>query len=238
MTYVKGAFPRFIASDFSRLLELYGFASSSSPDRLGSLYDTLGDRGPTALNQSEFATGYQQTAFNLFAETAFDCPYYWLADAFSGNNENNDKESWKYQYSVTPAYHGADLTAYFSVGTTTPTKGIRHAVQKMWGSFIINDSPVISIQNAKGGASNATAPEDSDGNIFWPLWNDSSPMMMNLNTTGGRLVHHTVNNDLAYWLREELGVTNDFRLASANSWEGGRGGRCQFWREVGPRVPQ
>jgi hypothetical protein len=92
MTYVKSAFPRFTASDFSRLLELYGFASSSSPDRLDSLYDTLGDRGPTALNQSEFATGYQQTAFNIFAETAFDCPSYWLADAFSGNNDKERLE--------------------------------------------------------------------------------------------------------------------------------------------------
>ena len=108
----------------------------------------------------------------------------------------------------------------------------------MWGSFIINDSPVISIQDAKGGTSNATAPEDSDGNIFWPPWDDSSLMIMNLNTIGGRLVYHTVTNDLAYWLREQPGVTNDFRLASANSWEGGRGRRCQFWREVGPRVPQ
>jgi hypothetical protein len=38
--------------------------------------------------------------------------------------------------------------------------------RKCGGSFIINDSPVISIQDAKGGTSNATAPEDSDGNIF------------------------------------------------------------------------
>lgn len=60
MTYVKGSFPRFIAADFNRLLELYGFASS--PDHLGSLYDTLGDGGPTAVKQSEFATGYPNPA--------------------------------------------------------------------------------------------------------------------------------------------------------------------------------
>lgn len=152
--------------------------------------------------------------FGPFAETAFDCLSYWLADAFSGNN---DKESWKYQYSVTAAYHGADLTAYFSVGATTPTRSIRHALQKMWRSFIIKDSPVISIQDAKGGASNATVPEGPDGNIFWPLWNDSLPMMMDLNTAGGKLVYNTVTDHLAYWLREEPVVTNSFRLANANS---------------------
>ncbi|KAJ5623490.1 acid phosphatase [Penicillium lividum] len=68
MTHVKGTFPRFIALDFSRLLEIYGVAPSSL-GRLGSLYDTLGDRGHTAVNKSEFATGYQQTVFNTFAKT-------------------------------------------------------------------------------------------------------------------------------------------------------------------------
>ncbi|KAJ5543708.1 hypothetical protein N7513_007216 [Penicillium frequentans] len=233
-TYVKDTFPRFTASDLSRLLEIYGSASSSH-DSFGALYDTLGDRGLTAVNQSEFATGYQQTVFNIFAETSFDCPSYWLADAFS---RSNGKESWKYQYSVTPAYHGADLTAYFSVDTATPTEGIRHAFQKMLGSFIIKDSPVISIQDAKGGSSDAIVPENSDGHILWPMWNSFSPMMMDLNTTGGSLLYRNVTEHLAYWLRENPGVVNYLRLANAYSWEGGRGERCRFWREAGPRVPQ
>ncbi|KAJ5559363.1 CAZyme family CE10 [Penicillium frequentans] len=67
-------------------------------DSFGALTTLFGDRGPTAVNQSEFATGYQQTVFNIFVETSFDCPSYWLADAFS---RSNGKESWKYQYSVT-----------------------------------------------------------------------------------------------------------------------------------------
>ncbi|KAJ5938508.1 CAZyme family CE10 [Penicillium verhagenii] len=234
MTYVKGMFPQFIASDLSRLLEIYGFASSS-PGPFSPLFDTLGDHGLTAVNQSEFATGYQQTVYNIFAETAFDCPSYWLMDAFSGKK---GKESWKYQYSVTPAYHGADLTAYFSVDTTTPTRGIRHAVQKILGSFIIKDSPVVSIQDAKGGASDAIVPENSDGHILWPMWNDSLPIMMDLNTTGGNLLYKNVTRHLAFWLREDPGVVNHLRLANANRWEGGRGERCRFWREVGPRVPQ
>ncbi|KAJ5556545.1 CAZyme family CE10 [Penicillium frequentans] len=187
------------------------------PDPFGPLYDTLGDRGLTAVNQSEFATGYQQTAFNIFAETSFVWPSYWSVDAFSGNNA---KESWKYEYSVTPAYHGADLTAYFSVNTATPTEGIRHAFQKMLGSFIIKDSPVISIQDAKGGASDAIVPENTDGHILWPMWNSSLPIMMDLNTTGGSLSYRNVTEHLAYWLREDPGVVNHLRLANAYLWEG------------------
>lgn len=55
------------------------------------------------------ATGLQQTVFNIFAETTFDCPAQWLAEAFGAF-----RQAWKYQYSVTPAYHGADLNAYFN----------------------------------------------------------------------------------------------------------------------------
>lgn len=108
----------------------------------------------------------------------------------------------------------------------------------MWGSFTITNSPVISIQDAKGGASDAIVPEDSDGHILWPLWNGSSPMMIDLNTTGGNSLYRTVTRHLAYWLREDPSVINHFRLVNANCWEGERGERCRFWREVSPRVPQ
>lgn len=231
--YVKSTFPLFTHSDYLRLLDAY--RSWTPSERAIPLYDTLGDRGPTALNQSEFANGLQQTVFNIFAETTFGCPSYWLADAFAGHH---GKESWKYQYSVTPAYHGSDLTAYFSVGERLPTRGFRHTFQKILGSFIINDTPIISIMDAIGGASNASVPRGADGNVSWPRWHESAPVLMNLNTTGGTLVRDTVTDHLAYWLREDPGVTNEFRLADAASWEGGRRKRCDFWRSVGPRVPQ
>ncbi|KAJ5903626.1 hypothetical protein N7504_006009 [Penicillium tannophilum] len=234
LSYIKNTFPMFTAFDYSRLRDIYGFWNTS-PTNHGPRYDTLGDRGPTALNQSEMATGLQQTIFNIFAETTFDCASYWLADAFSGNTA---KESWKYQFSVTPGYHGADLTAYFSVGAHTPTRGFTHAFQKIWGSFIIHDTPVISIADAKGHAENSTVPEGANGYINWPTWNESSPVLMNLNTTGGRTVFDKVTDHLSYWLRKEPGVRNEFTLADASRWEGGRGDRCSFWQSVGPRVPQ
>ncbi|KAJ5154782.1 CAZyme family CE10 [Penicillium coprophilum] len=233
LSYVHSAFPSLSGRDYSRLLDIYK-SWDSSPENNGPRYDTLGDRGPTALNQSEMATGLQQTVFNIYAESSFDCPSYWLADAFSGAGT---KESWKYQYSITPSYHGADLSAYFSVGATTPTRGLIDAFQKIWGNFIINDTPVISIIDAKGGADNATVPEGVNGDISWPKWNSGSPVLMNLNTTGGTTVYVEVTDSLTYWLREGPGVTNNFKLADASKWEGGRGQRCEFWRSVGPRVP-
>ncbi|KAJ5628469.1 hypothetical protein N7490_010697 [Penicillium lividum] len=233
LNYIKQTFPLFTPSDYSHLKDIYR-SWDGSLRNTASRYDTLGDRGPTALNQSEMATGIQQTVFDIFAETSFDCPSYWLAEAFSGNPT---MESWKYQYSVTPAYHGADLTAYFSVGAKTPTRGLIHAFQKIWGSFIINDTPVISVADAKGGAENSTVPEGECGEILWPTWNGSSPVLMNLNTTGGTTVFDHVTDHLSYWLRQGPGVTNEFTLADASSWEGGRGERCKFWQAVGSRVP-
>ncbi|KAJ5698618.1 hypothetical protein N7462_000623 [Penicillium macrosclerotiorum] len=234
MNYIESTFPLFTNSDYAQLLDIYS-TRSSLPNTIGPLYDTLGTHGPTALNQSEFANGLQQTVFDIFAETTFDCPSYWLADAFSGDDT---KSSWKYQYSVTPAYHGADLTAYFSVGQALPTRGFMHAFQKIWGSFIIYGTPVVSVQDAKGGRDNATVPHGPDGNVAWPKWTAKTPTLMNLNTTGGSLVRDTVTDHLAYWLREDPGVTNEFRLANAKSWEGSRGSRCDFWQRVGSRVPQ
>ncbi|CAI7576939.1 unnamed protein product [Penicillium glandicola] len=233
LNYIHSTFPSFSASDYSRLMTLYGFRNSS-PQDTAPRYDTLGDSGSTALNQSEMATGLQQTVFDIYAESAFDCPSYWFADAFAGGD---NKESWKYQYSVTPAYHGADLSAYFSIGVTTPTRGFIHAFQKIWGNFIINDSPVISVIDAKGGAYNSTVPVGANGDISWPKWNAASPVLMNLNTTGGTTVYVEVTDDLSYWIRDGPGVTNEFSLADASKWEGGRGERCEFWRTVGPRVP-
>ncbi len=233
LNYVKTTFSSLTVADRSRLRQIYQFVNSNT-DLSAPLFDTLGDRGPTALNQSEFATGEKQRAMNLNSEVTFTCPGYWLAEAFSGAG----KQSWKYQYSVTPAYHGADLTAYFAVNATTPSSGFRYAFQKIWGNFIMNNSPVISVVEASGNATNATVPRGNGGNLAWPTYSDRSNIQMNLNTTGGTVESVFVTSDYSYDLRSGPGVTNDFRLVNADTWEGGRGARCRFWRDVAPRVPQ
>ncbi|KAL6713453.1 hypothetical protein ACLMJK_008918 [Lecanora helva] len=235
LNYINTTFPDLTPNDKSRLLNIYDFTPTNT-DLSKPLYDTIGTTDPpTAINQSVFATGQKQRAFNLNAETTFDCPGYWLADAFAASS---GKQVWKYQYSVTAAYHGADLSAYFAVNATTPTEGFRTAFQKIWGSFIVNGSPVISIADASGNAANATVPRGKGGNLDWPTYDDKKYIQMDLNTTGGTVKVIPVTPDYSYDIREGPGVTNDFRLADADTWEGGRGERCRVWRELAPRVPQ
>jgi len=50
-----------------------------------------------------------------------------------------------------------------------------------------------------------------------------------VNETGGVLV------DGMY---EEPGLMSNFSLVNAYTWEGGRGYRCDFWREVSAIVPE
>lgn len=233
LSYIKTTFPSLTATDISRLLETYQLDNSTT-ELSAPLFDTLGNSGPTALNQSEFATGQKQRAYNLNSEVTFTCPGYWLAEAFTGAG----KQSWKYQYSVTPAYHGADLTAYFSVNATTPTPEFRYSFQKIWGNFIMNNSPIIPSVEASGNATNATVPIGHNNDIQWPTYSSPSNIQMDLNTTGGTVQSVFVTTNYSYDLRSDPGVTNDFRLVNAYTWESGRGSRCEFWREVAPRVPE
>ncbi|KKK25582.1 hypothetical protein AOCH_000074 [Aspergillus ochraceoroseus] len=226
--YISSTFPRLTEEDKFLLNEIY-LTRDSQPSDDGPRFDTLGDCGPTALNQSEMATGLQQTVFNIFAESTFDCSAQWLAEAFS----EGPHSAWKYQYSVTPAYHGADLAAYFSDAVTD----FNHAFQKIWGNFIIHNTPVISLADATADKPNATAPIGPHQNLLWPEFTPFSPWQMDLNTTGGYIKQTVVTPNLTYYLREGDGIVNTFRLADAYAWEGGRGDRCSFWRAVSARVP-
>ena len=232
-SFISKSFPSFTSTQVDLLNAAYKI-DEAQPGDTGPRYDTLGTEGVTALTESEMATGTQQTVFDLSAESVFDCPAQWLAEAFSSGS----RQAWKYQYSVTPAYHGADLTAYFAVGATVPNAGFRYAFQKIWGNFIINDSPVISIEDATANLANATVPRGTDGDISWPSFSLLEPWLMDLNTTGGTLVKDTVTSNLTYFEREGSGIVNTFRLANAYTWEGGRGARCAFWQLVSPLVPE
>ena len=230
--FISSSFPLFSQSDISQLNSVYQIENSASGDS-GGQYDTLGTEGPTALTQSAFATGIQQSVFSIGAETNFVCPAQWLAEAFS----QADLQAWKYQYSVTPGYHGADLTAYFAVGAATPNADFSRAFQKVWGNFIVHDDPTITLDEATAGYANATAPTGTDGNINWPQYTAEKPYMIDFNTTGGDLFQ-VVAGPLSFYERIGTGTVNKFRLVDALSWEGGRGDRCNFWRDVSARVPQ
>ncbi|KAF7531745.1 hypothetical protein G7054_g8589 [Neopestalotiopsis clavispora] len=230
--FVAKTFPRFTPVDVVSLNTFYQTYFAQQGDN-GTRFDTLGDSGPTALTVSEFATGLQQAVLDIGAESVYDCPAQWLAEAFTPGQ----LQAWKYQYSVTPAYHGHDLTAYFAVGAVVPNFDFRFAFQKILGNFIIHNSPVISRQDATAGYANATAPPGPNGNIGWPQYGLITPTMINLNTTGGMLTEVVVTPDLTFYQRTGPGIVNRFRLVNSRTWEGGRGSRCDFWRGVSARVP-
>ncbi|KAF2730551.1 alpha/beta-hydrolase [Polyplosphaeria fusca] len=228
--YIDITYPSFKAADKAALEAKYAYTGDDKDTNPSSpLFETTGTTFPTAVNQSGFATGQQQRLFNVFAESTFDCPSHWLASAFP--------QAWKYQYSVPPAYHGADLTAYWSIGTSVPGNDFKHAFQKIWGSFITKDSPIISVKDAKGSKSNATVPEAYGGLMDWPQWTEGNKALMSLNTTGGTPVRQEPTENLKYFVYVEPGVTNQFKLADGGKWEGGRGDRCKWWKSVAAKVP-
>lgn len=228
------AFPLFSPENKTMLDTVYQVAESQPGDD-GVRFDTLGSTGATALNQSGLATGIQQTAFNIFAESTFDCPGYWMAEAFSLHS----RQSWKYQYSLEPGYHGADLSAYWAVGAEVPNADFRHAFQKIWGNFIIHDNPAISITDATANYPNATVPVAWPGSetILWPEYSIDHPQQLNLNTTGGIVDLIIVTDELSYTVRTGAGIVNNFSLVDAFTWEGGRGARCAFWSTISQSVP-
>lgn len=65
-------------------------------------------------------------------------------------------------------------------------------------------------------------------------------MMLNLNTTGGK---PTVVAGLLSWAAGNAtvnygpGLANHFTIADMYTWEGGRGARCDFWRDFGAITP-
>ncbi|RFU75454.1 hypothetical protein TARUN_6787 [Trichoderma arundinaceum] len=234
--FLSSTLPLFTSSDILSLNHIYNTATAQPGDN-GTRFDTTGDIGPTANTVSGMATGIQQTAFNVAAESIFQCPSQWIAEAFS--SPNSKRQAWKYQYSLDPAYHGADLGAYFVSSNGLPNPGFQHSFHKIWGNFIVNGSPIISVEDATSGAKNATVPIDANHptQISWPQYSVQTPTFMNLNTTGGQVSLVTVTDELSYYVRKGDGIVNTFRLANAKTWEGGRGDRCTFWRSVAPRVP-
>lgn len=261
-TYISNLFPLMSNTTLSSLKTLY----SIPPTTPGPLFSTTGTTtSPTALNQSEFAIGQQQRANNLYAETTFVCPSYWLASAYSPNitcNTGSDtkgktRQGWKYQYSVPPAEHGADLDAYLAVnrealGYGTLSSAFRSAVQLIWGRFITHNDPTLPhslVVNLTTFSNGTRTGDDIDAaeKGTWGVWlgnrgEEGGYEMLNLNMTGG------VNQELVWTAAggQRLNVTQDVGwglearvgVVDAWGWEGGRGARCAWWRLYGAEVPE
>ncbi|KAF7563932.1 hypothetical protein G7046_g203 [Stylonectria norvegica] len=230
--FIAHTFPLFNDDDVDLLNTIYRITEAQPGDNT-TRFDTLGNEGPTALTQSSYATGLQQTVFDIAAESIFTCPAQWLAEAYS----TGSRIAWKYQYSVNPSHHGADLSAYFAVEAKVPNSDFRHAFQRIWGNFIMHDNPLISKADATASLTNATIPI-TQGKVEWPKYSLQNPQLLNLNTTGGHINLINVTDELSYYVRVGPGIANHFTLANDWTWEGGRGHRCAFWRAISPKIPR
>ena len=246
--WIRLQLPMFDSSDISAVLANYP-STNASVDPSDPRFATTGTASPYALNESSFGTGQQQRADNLYAETTFVCPSYWLAQAFSGispslqNTSQSQMKGYKYQFSVPAAQHGADL---FAEGLIIPLSNIiapefSYAVQRIWGNFIRFNDPSISaeIANPNGPAASAKLANETYNGTFPTFSADTGYMMLNLNETGGvAFSAAVVNGAPAAPEDKEPGLKNDISVQDAWTWEGGRGNRCAFWAEYGAKVPE
>lgn len=256
--YTRTLFPLMSTSDLNRVDEAYWIP----PTVPGPLFSTSGSSVPTALNQSEYAIGQQQRVNNLYAETTFVCPSYWLSGAFSEPSSSRGersptKQAWKYQFSVPPSEHGADLDAYQAfnreaLGQGTMNEAARTAVQLAWGRFIIYDDPTLppDIVGSLTTACNGSSTQDELSAMMtgvWPNWLDTSVegggyKMLNINMTGGHseTLSYTFGDGTIVNLTQMIGpgLEARFDVVDAWSWEGMRGRRCELWRDLGASVPE
>lgn len=230
VAWLQLTFPLFANDDIAKILYYYP-STNASDNPNAPKYPTAGDSGPTAVNQSDAGIGQQQRADNIYAETTFVCPSYWMAEAFSGGA--NGGSSFKYQYSVIPAFHGSDPAGVFgNIGMMPYSSAFSIAFQQIWGNFITTSNPSIPDAIANGNG-NSTQNPSSD----WPPYSIYAPYQIDLNQTGGSLTSYNFSGVL---IPEQTGqgAVNDFTLVNAYTWEGGRGVRCDFWRSMGEIVPE
>ncbi|KAJ3938889.1 uncharacterized protein N0V96_010996 [Colletotrichum fioriniae] len=226
-SWLKLEFPNLSADQIDEIL-------AANPTKTGAndtRFETNGSTGLTALDVSQSGTGQQQRANNIYAEATFVCPSYWLSDAFT-----SPKSSWHYQYSVPFAWHTADIPGYF--GPATPNQGpdIVLAFRKIWGNFITGNDPSISNEIANGASSGIDVGAEN-GASQWPAWTEEAPKQVNLNQTGGVPYEFTTSWGARVTQFMAPGQLNDIRVVPADSWEGGRGARCELWRGLAPSIP-
>jgi len=237
LSWLHLTFPLFSEADISKVLLYYPNPTNASVDPTAILYSTNGLTGLTALNESDLANGPQQIADNIYSETTFTCPSYWLAA--SQAQRGGDRAGYKYQFSIPPSTHGADVGGYFA--TPAPAymgADFGLAFMQMWGNFIMNDNPSVSNLVANGNSTgNATA---SNALANFPEFTFDNPMLLNMNTTGGTptRINSTSSFSGFYYQLQGPGLEPVFEAVNAYTWEGGRGTRCDFWLSMATLVPE
>lgn len=229
--WIRQVFPLFEEDDIAGLLSQYP-SSNDELESTSTRFATAGDEGKTALDVSPLATGQQQRAFNIYAESTFVCPSYWLAEAYS----SGDRRGYKYQYSVVPALHGSDVAAFLGPPESYHGSEFVSSFQQVWGNFIKSSNPSIFDHGADVDRSNGSSRSELGD---WPIFTAPNRGMANLNQSGGVVIETTDLPQAPFnvSIYVDPGLKNDFRIVDGYKWEGGRGNRCNYWRSIWSIVP-
>ena len=102
----------------------------------------------------------------------------------------------------------------------------------MAGNFITKNNPSIPNAIANGASSHSNAPNPASN---WPQFGTGQNLqMINFNETGGHVgVDQFGGTDIV-----GPGLKLDITLVNAYTFEGGRGARCNFWKNLGNVVPE
>ena len=221
--------PLYSAENITTLLDVYHPSYN-----LTQTFETDGLHGATANDVSGIAVGYPQTLNNFLAELIFVCPAYWHAGAYTGPSQPG-QAAYYYQFSVPIAGHAEDIYAYFGPLKANQGPELMAAFAGMLGSFVRTGNPSISDRVANGVS--APDPDAHNPASAWPAWTDGSPLLINMNTTGGTPIpfKHSWGSGIEF---VGPGLRNRFTAVDARAWEGGRGQRCELLRKMGPLLPQ
>lgn len=235
--FIKLNYPGVTPENITSILSLYSVPESSltSPK-----FDTDGLNPPYATSVSGYAVGWQQAANNLYAETTFVCPAYWLADAYRTTSANPKRSSWRYQFSIPNAFHGADLAPIFedpAIETARMDTTFRRGFQSIWAQFITAGDPTLTpLIIGSGAGSEALA---AAGRERWWSWGQTSKLQRFNNKVrpGDEKPRFDLLN-LNVTTVAEGKVKADWKVYDGLTFEGGRGARCDLWAKLGEFIEE
>lgn len=204
----------------------------------------LMDRFPIMCYEEKKWSPRQPMVNRILTEVFYHCPAEWTAGSLAGPST----KKWRYEIRHEQNFAGDDLPMilppsdkFDAFNETWATRiDLMYSLQRMWGNFITQDSPVISIEDARRGSESAQVPIDPDSKgkkLHWPEY----PWMMVLDSDGGQThMRRPPGLDFKCPTRLEADrnpITNHFSLANSATWNDNRAARCGWWQEHGHQIP-
>lgn len=207
-------------------------------------FATSGAGAPTVTTTQSTTFGEHARLANIWAEANIICPSEWLGSAYG-------PRGFLYQYSVVPALHTSDLSLIFPsiAHQSYHGPGLTTAFQTFWTDFIVRGDPraqaceATTVQPAADAAVTSPSANSNHALCIWPTAsanisgnaqaNETQRLnFLNLNQTGGHQAERQFHAPLWTNYYADPGLENDFAVANSYTWEGGRGARCDWWRNL------